>query len=132
MKESGALACVGGSNISSTAASDQKLRVSFWIFLAAGTFFTLANIGWPIARNELCYAKAGLGIIEHHFNLFTIGHDGAWTSGKPNFFSAFAAPFVWLFDVNAGTVIASAIGTAFFLCMVTLALPRLNILSALD
>src|SRR6266480_7353479 len=132
MKESGAPTCVGESNISSTADSDRKLRVTFWIFLAAGTFFTLANLGWPIARNALCYAKAALGIIEHRFNLFAVAHDRAWTSGKPIFFSAFAAPFVWLFDVNAGTIIASAIGTAFFLWMVALALPRLNRLSGLD
>jgi hypothetical protein len=132
MEESGALAHVSGSNISSTADSDQKLRVTLWIFLAAGTFFTLANLGWPIARNALCYAKAALGIIEHHFNLFAIAHDRVWTSGKPIFFSAFAAPFVWLFDANAGTILASAIGTAFFLWMVAIALPRLNRLSGLD
>ncbi len=132
MKELGALAHFGGSNISSTADSDRRLWVSFWISLAAGTFFTLTNLGWPIARNALCYAKAALGIIEHHFNLFAIAHNRAWTSGKPIFFSAFAAPFVWLLDANAGTVIASAIGTAFFLWMVALAFPRLNRLSSLD
>src|SRR5260370_2742723 len=132
MKESGAPARVGESNISSTADSDRKLRMTFWIFLAAGTFIKLANLGWPIARNGLCYEKAALGIIEHHFNLFAIAHDRAWTSGKPIFFSALAAPFVWLFDANAGTIIASAIGTAFFLWTVALALPRLNRLSGLD
>jgi len=132
MKEVGAPACVDGSSISSTVDSDRKLRLTFWIFLAAGTLLTPANLGWPIARNALCYGKAALGIIEHHFNLFAISHDHAWTSGKPIFFSAFAAPFVWLFDVNAGTIIASAIGTAFFLWMVALALPRLNRLSGLD
>jgi len=132
LKESSAPACVGESNISSTADSDRKLRVTFWIFLAAGTLFTLANLGWPIARNALCYAKAALGIIEHHFNLFAVAHDRAWTSGKPIFFSALAAPFVWLFDANAGTIIASAVGSAFFLWMVALALPRLNRLCGLD
>src|SRR5713226_8189811 len=132
MKESGAQACVGGFNISSTAVSHRKLQVTLWIFLAAGTLFAVANQGWPIARNALCYAKAALGIAEHHFNVFTIAHDRAWTSGKPIFFPAFAAPFVWLFDVNAGTIMASAIGTAFFLWMVALALPRLNRFSGLD
>ncbi len=132
MEESGALAQVSGSNILSPAEGDRKLRATLWIFLAAGTFFTLVNLGWPIARNALCYAKAALGIIEHHFNVFAIAHNRAWTSGKPIFFSAFAAPFVWLFDANAGTIIASAIGTAFFLWMVALALPRLNRLSGLD
>src|SRR5260370_38078413 len=132
MKEAGAPACVDGSSISSTVDSDRKLRLTFWIFLAAGTLLTLANLGWPIARNALCYAKAALGITEHHFNLFAIAHDRAWTSGKPIFFSVFAAPFVWLFDVNAGAINAPAIGTAFFLWMVALALPRLNRLSGLD
>src|SRR5258708_1875489 len=132
MKESDTLACVGGSDMSSTGDSARKLWVTLWIFLAAGTFFTLANRGWPIARNALCYAKAAIGIIEHHFNLFAIAHDRAWTSGKPIFFSAFAAPFVWFFNVNVGTIIASAIGTAFFLWTVALALPRLNRLSGVD
>jgi hypothetical protein len=129
MKESGSPAYVEGSNTSSTV---EKLWVTFWIFLAVGTFFTLANVGWPIARNALCYAKTALGIIEHHFNLFATVHDRAWTFGRPIFFSAFAAPFVWLFDVNVGTIIASAIGTSFFLLTVTLALPRLNKLTGLD
>ncbi len=132
MKESGAPACVGESSISRTPESDRNLRATLWIFLAAGTFFTLVNLGWPIARNALCYAKAALGIIAHDFNLFAIGHDRAWTAGKPIFFSAFAAPFVRLFGANAGTITASAIGTAFFLWMVALALPRLNKLSGLD
>src|SRR5229473_1539557 len=132
MGESAAIAHISGSNISSTPDGDRKLRATLWIFLAAGTFFTLANLGLPIARNALCYAKAALGIIGHHFNLFAIAHDRAWTSGKPIFFSAFAAPFVWLFGANAGTIIASALGTAFFLWMVALALPRLNRLSGLD
>ncbi len=132
MEEAGTPACAGESNISSTADSDRKLQLTLWIFLAAGTLFTVANRGWPIARNALCYGKAALGIVEHHFNVLAIAHDRAWTSGKPIFFSAFAAPFVWLFDVNAGAIIASTIGTAFFLWMVALALPRLNRLSNLN
>ena len=125
-------ASVGSSNTSNTVDGDRRLWVTFWIFLAIGTFFTLANLRWPIARNALCYAKAALGIIEHHFNLFAVAHDRVWTSGKPIFFSALAAPFVWLLGANAGTIVASAVGTAFFLWTVTLALPRLNRLSGLD
>src|SRR5882762_5064189 len=132
MRDPGAPAFVSESSISSTADSDRKLRLTFLICLAAGTLFTLANLGWPIARNALCYGKAALGVIKHHFNLFAIAHDRAWTSGKPIFFSVLAAPFVWLFDANAGTIIASAVGTAFFLWTVALAIPRLNRLSGLD
>jgi len=65
LKESSAPACVGESNISSTADSDRKLRVTFWIFLAAGTLFTLANLGnvyqqlgrWP---NALAHHREAL------------------------------------------------------------------------
>jgi hypothetical protein len=39
MEESSALAHVSGSNISSSADGDRKLRATLWIFLAAGTFF---------------------------------------------------------------------------------------------
>src|SRR5260370_33639559 len=103
MKEAGAPACVDGSSISSTVDSDRKLRLTFWIFLATGTLLTLANLGWPIARNALCYAKAALGIIENHFNLFAIAHDHGWTSRKPILFAALSGPFVWVFDATAGT-----------------------------
>jgi hypothetical protein len=106
--------------------------VTLRIFLIVGAFFTLVNLRWPIARNALCYAKAALGITSHHFNVFAVAHDRAWTSGKPIFFSTFAAPVVWFFGANAGTIIASAIGTAFFLWMVALALPRLNKHGGLD
>jgi len=42
------------------------------------------------------------------------------------FFSGFAALFVRFFGANVGMIIASAIGTSFFLWTVALALPRLN------
>jgi hypothetical protein len=106
--------------------SDQQLRLTFRIFIAAGIFFALVNRGWPIARNAIFYAKAALGVIHYHFDLFALGHDRSWTSGKPILFSILAAPFVWLFSADTGIIIASAAATTFFLWMVTLALPRLN------
>jgi len=45
------------------------------------------NLGWPIARNALCYAKAALGIIEHHFNLFAVAMIGV-DLRQADFFSA--------------------------------------------
>src|SRR5882762_4358906 len=132
MEETSAPEHVSRSKDSGTPESDRKLRATLWVFLILGVFFTLVNLHWPIARNALCYAKAAHGVISHHFNVFAVAHDRTWTSGKPIFFSAFAAPFVWLFGANAGTIIASAIGTAFFLWMVALALPRLNKHSGLD
>ena len=108
------------------ATSARQLRLTFRIFIAAGILFALINRGWPIARNAIFYAKAALGVIHYHFNLFSLGHDRTWTSGKPILFSILAAPFVWLFNADNGIIIASAVATAFFLWMVTLALPRLN------
>jgi signal peptidase I len=101
----------------------------WWVcggFVAVGTLLALSNLDLPITRNALCYAKAALGIVQHHFNVLAVAHEVTWTSGKPIFFSFLAAPFVALFNANAGTTIASTVGTAFFLWMVTLALPRLN------
>ena len=113
--------------------SDRLIRyVPLLIFIAAGVAASLTNLRLPIVRNALCYAKAALGIVEHHFNLFAIAHDRAWTSGKPILFSLVAAPFVSLFNANTGTIVASAIGTAFFLWMVVLALARLNRRNGLD
>ncbi len=108
---------------------DRKPPPTLWTLLALGALFTLINLQWPIARNALCYAKASLGLIQNHFNLFAIARDRAWTAGKPIFFTVIVAPFVRLFDVNLGTIIASFFGTAFFLIMAALALPRLNKLS---
>src|SRR5262245_56602109 len=94
------------------ASSDWLVRyITLLIVIAAGAVFSLANLRLPIVRNALCYAKAALGIAEHHFNLFAIAHDRAWTSGKPIFFSTVAAPFVSLSNANTGTIVASAIGT---------------------
>jgi len=101
-----------------------SLQLAFWAALALGTFFTLINAELPIARNAITYAKAALGIIESHFNILEVARDTAWTSGKPILFAVLAAPFVWLFNVNIGVIIASAIGTTFFLAMSVLTLRR--------
>src|SRR5262249_27454937 len=101
-------------------------RLTLFMFLIVGAIFTLLNFRLPIARNALCYAKATLGLLQHHFNVFAVAHDRAWTAGKPIFFTVIAAPFVWMFNVNTGTVIAGFIGTVFFFWMAVKALPRLN------
>src|SRR5579863_2695228 len=125
MIQSGEPACFSRPEASRAPKGHGDLRRTLCVFLVAGIFFTLINLSLPIARNALCYGKAALGIVQHHFDLFTIVRNSSWTSGKPIFFSAFAAPFVWLFDMNTGIIFASAAGTAFFLWTVTLALPRL-------
>ena len=112
--------------------NEPRLPLTLWVLLALGLLFTLINLKWPIARNALCYAKASLGLIQNHFNVFAVARNRAWTAGKPIFFTVIAAPFVWLFGANVGTIIASFLGTAFFLCMAALALPRLNNLCGID
>jgi len=84
------------------------------------------NSDLPFTRNALCYAKAAIGIVQHGFNIPAVANSFEWASGKPIFFSALAAPFTAAFGAAAGTLIASAAGTMFFLWMTTLALPRLN------
>ena len=132
MKELTAAAPADRVSRSSVTESERKLTGVLWGFLTAGALFTAVNLQWPILRNALCYAKAALGIVAHHFNLLAIAHDHAWTSGKPILFAAVAAPFVSVFGANIGTVLASAVGTALFLGLVTLALPRLNRRGGLD
>jgi hypothetical protein len=102
------------------------LFMALLFFLVVGSLITLINLDLPITRNALTYAKAAVGIIQHHFNPFPVAHDASWTSGKPIFFSFFAAPFVWAFGVNAGTIVASLIGTVFFLWTVWLIIPRIS------
>jgi hypothetical protein len=58
--------------------------------------------------------------------VYAIARSPTWTAGKPIFFAFLAAPFVSVVGVNAGMIFASFIGTAFYLWMVALALPRLN------
>jgi hypothetical protein len=108
------------------AKSQRELRLTLWIFLFMGAIFTSLNIGLPIARNALCYAKGTLGLLQNHFNFFAVAHDRAWTAGKPIFFMILAGPLAWMFGLNTGIVIAGFIGTVFFLGMAVLALPRLN------
>lgn len=103
-----------------------------WICIAIGTGLTLLNLRWPVTRNALCYAKAAFGIVQHHFDVLVIARDAAWTSGKPIFFSVLAAPLVWLTDANTGTILASFIGTSFFVAMAGIALARLSKRAALD
>lgn len=113
--------------------SDQrKFHATFWTLFAFGTLFTILNLKWPIARNALCYAKASLGLIQNHFNLLSVARNREWTAGKPIFFTVVAAPFVRLFGANPGMIVASFLGTAFFLGMSALALPRLNKLSGVE
>jgi len=111
--------------------SDRQLRLAFRLSIVLGILLTLLNLGLPIARNAIFYAKAALGVIHYHFNLLALGHDRTWTSGKPIFFSILAAPFVWLSNPDIGIIITSAAATTFFLWTVTLALPRLNQLCGL-
>lgn len=114
------------------AGNDRKLWLTVGSFIAIGAVLTLLNLKWPITRNAICYAKAALGIVQNHFNVSAIAHNTSWTSGKPILFSIVAAPFVWATDANTGTIIASFIGTAFFLAMAALALERLNRHAGID
>jgi hypothetical protein len=100
-------------------------------FLVGGAFFFL-DAKLPISRNALCYAKAALGIIQHHYNAVPIAHDFGWTSGKPIFFPWFAAPFVRALGVNVGMVAASFVGTVLFIWVMSLSIQRLITRSGLD
>ena len=101
-------------------------------FIALGVLLTVANLGLPIARNSLCYAKAALEISQHHFNVFAVVHDRTWSSGKPIFFGMLAAPFVPFIGASAATLLVSCVGTTFFLWMTVMTLARLNRRSGLN
>lgn len=105
---------------------DVSLSRVFSITLALGLFLTCLNHKYPLARNALEYAKGALDVLDRHFDLNAVAHDSAITGGKPILFSVLAVPWVWLTDARTGTLIASALGTAFFIFTVCLALPRVN------
>ena len=111
---------------------ERKLWLTLAAFVALGVLLTVLNLRLPIVRNSLEYAKAALEISQHHFNLVAVVHDRAWSSGKPILFGLLAAPFVGPFGAGVATVVASSVGTAFFLWMVVLTLARLNRRSGLD
>lgn len=101
------------------------VRVLLWLALLLGVLFTAANIQLPVARNGLPYASGALAIVQSDFDILKVARDSAATAGKPVLFSIIAAPFTWAFDAGAGVVIASAIGTGFFVWMSVLALRRI-------
>jgi hypothetical protein len=105
---------------------ERKSWLTLVAFIAVGIMFTAMNLHLPIVRNSLEYAKAALEISAHHFDLFAVVHDRAWSCGKPIFFGLLAAPFVPLFGAGAATLIASSVGTALFLWMTLVTLARLN------
>ena len=112
--------------LSESATQTFALCLTLVAILAAGIAVAISNLTLPIARNAFCYAKAALAILNHHFNLIAVMRDATLTSGKPIIFSSLAAPAVWMFGANTGTVIAAVVGTIFFLWMTILALQRLN------
>jgi hypothetical protein len=103
-----------------------KQDVSFWSLIALGASVTLLNLNLPIIRNAHCYAKAARGLLLTHFDVAAIVGNDAWTSGKPILFSLLAAPLVSVSDSNSGMIVASALGTLFYLWMAWSALERLN------
>jgi hypothetical protein len=111
---------------------ERQLWLTLVALVALGALFTVLNLRLPIARNSLEYAKAALEISEHHFDLFAVVRDRTLSYGKPIFFGLLAAPFVRPFGAGVATLVASSVGTAFFLCMVVFTLARLNKRSGLD
>lgn len=104
----------------------RRTKATLFSIFAVGALITLLNLRWPVARNALIYAKTSRDILDHHFDLAAVVRDQAWTGGKPILFPLLASPFTWMLNANAGVVIASFIGTAFFLWISTLVLTRLN------
>ena len=112
--------------------TDQNARTVLWSSIIVGGAFFLLNAKLPISRNALCYAKAALGIIQHHYNPVPIAHDLGWTSGKAIFFPWFSTPFVRAFGLNVGMVAASFVGTALFIWLMSLTIQRLITRTGLD
>ena len=111
---------------------ERKLWLTLGGLVALGVLLTMLNLHLPIVRNALEYAKAALEISEHHFNLLAVVRDRAMTSGKPIFFALLAALWVPFLGASAATLVASSVGTAFFLWMAAATLVRLNRRSGLD
>ena len=114
-----------GSVVNQGALDRPRLWLLFAIIVAVGAIFTGLNIDLPIVRNSFSYAKGASALVENGFDVLAVAQDTVLTAGRPILFSLIAAPFVALVGPNAGTIIASAIGTVFFLCMAALCLQRL-------
>lgn len=105
--------------------SKLKIRLVLAATLLIGSLLALANMRLPVARNALAYTKAALELSRHHFHLLEFARDPMLNTGKPIAFALIAAPFTRLFDASASVVIASTLGTAFFVWMSALVLGRL-------
>lgn len=94
--------------------------------LLMGLLVTLINIDLPIVRISYLYASAVEALFEHNFDLFHVIADENLSYGRPLLFSLLAAPFAALFGLNAGLIIASYLGTAFFVITAYFFFKRMN------
>lgn len=97
--------------------------------LVFGALLSLINLRWPVTRNALDYMKAAVEIIERHFDLVSVAHEHDSIGGKPLLFPLIATPFVSFFGFNTAVIMASAVGTGFFLLAAVFTLARLSKMS---
>ncbi len=73
------------------------------------------NLGQPLVRNGLVYARAAQHVVERGFVPFEVVADSRLSYDKPIGFAWLAAPLVAAFGSHVGLMLASCAGTLFFL-----------------
>ncbi|HYB70142.1 MAG TPA: hypothetical protein VEH80_05715 [Candidatus Bathyarchaeia archaeon] len=71
----------------------------------------LVNLGQPLVRNGLVYARVTQHIIAHHYNPHWVVADSRLSYDKPILFGWLAAPLVARFGTQIGLMLASTLGT---------------------
>jgi cytochrome c oxidase cbb3-type subunit 3 len=96
------------------------------LLLIIGLLVTLSNIDLPIVRISYFYGSAVEALFEHNFNPLPVIADENLSYGRPLFFSLVAAPFAAFFGLNASLMLASYLGTAFFVITAYFFFKRMN------
>jgi hypothetical protein len=69
------------------------------------------NLGQPLVRNSLVYARVAEHIIAHHYNPRWVVANSRLSYDKPILFAWLSAPLVALFGSHLGLMLASLLGT---------------------
>jgi hypothetical protein len=96
------------------------------LLLFIGLLVTLINIDLPIVRISYFYGSAVEALFEHNFNPLPVIANENLSYGRPLFFSLVAAPFAAFFGLNASLMLASYLGTAFFVITAYFFFKRMN------
>lgn len=94
---------------------DRPQLVAAALIGALSLLVVAANLGQPLVRNGLVYARAAGHVAERGFLPFAVVADSRLSYDKPIGFAWLSAPLVEAFGSHVGLMLASCAGTLFFL-----------------